>query len=93
MEHALIHAGRQVNEPWAIVAVCARGHEVDFYQDADTMDKNMNRWVALNRATDDNLREYSKAVDLIRERERLNNIYGIYKEPEPETAAGIIYPF
>lgn len=78
LEHAMIHAGRQVNEEWAIIACCARGQEVDFYQDAHTMDKNLNKWVALNRATDDELRAMSKAIDLIRERDRLNGIYGKY---------------
>ena len=80
-DHTIIFAGRQVQARWAIIPVCARGHEVDGYQDAHTMDKDMNRWVALNRATDDELRAVSRAVDYIRERARLNAVYGPYKGP------------
>lgn len=79
LEHAIIVAGRQMQARWAIVPICARGHEVDGYQDAHTMDKDMNKWVALNRATDDELRAISRAVNYIRERARLNSIYGPYK--------------
>lgn len=82
-EHALIYAGKQIQERWAIVPVCARGHEVDEYQDAGTMDKDMNRWVALNRATDEELRAISRATDYLRERDRLNTAYGPYTPPEP----------
>lgn len=78
-EHAIIFAGRQVNEPWAIVPLCERHHQVGVYQDAGTMEKQKNIWVALNRATDEALRAVSKAKDWIRERARLNAIYGPYK--------------
>jgi hypothetical protein len=95
LEHAIIHAGKQVNERWAIIACCARGQEVDSYQDAHTMDKNLNRWVAYNRAPEERLRELSKAVDLIRERERLNDIYGEYEPYElpANFREEINYPF
>lgn len=80
-EHAIIYASRRLNEYWAIVPICAKGHEVDAFQDAHTMNKDLNRWVALNRATDIELRSISKAIDYIRERDRLNKIYGVYKAP------------
>lgn len=78
LEHAIIFAGRQVQERWAIIPVCAAGQDVDHYQDSHRMDKEMNRWVALNRATDDELRAISRATDYIRERARLNEKYGRY---------------
>lgn len=78
-EHAIIVAGKQVQERWAIVPVCAAGQEVDDYQDAHTMDKDMNKWVALNRATDDELEAISRAIPYIRERARLNSSYGPYR--------------
>lgn len=91
-DHALKYAGRRLNEYWAIVPICARGHEVDEYQDAHTMDKTLNVWVALNRATDSELRAISKATDYIRERTRLNNIYGTYTPSKPLFAnVGIQY--
>jgi len=81
LEHALIYAGRQVQEKYAIIPVCAAGQEVDQFQDAGTMDKNRNKWVALNRATDEEIRSISKAFNYMRERDRLNGIYGLYIAP------------
>jgi len=80
-EHAIIFSGRQVQARWAIIPVCAAGQDVDYYQDSHRMDKKMNQWVALNRATDDELRAISRAIDYIRERARLNAIYGTYVSP------------
>lgn len=81
-EHAIKYAGHRLNEYWAIVPICARGHEVDEYQDAHTMNKELNVWVALNRATDDQLRAISKVPPgYIFERERLNKLYGVYTMP------------
>lgn len=79
LEHAIIYAGKQVQARWAIIPVCAAGQDVDQYQDSHRMNKEMNRWVALNRATDDELRAISKATDYLRERARLNTIYGPYR--------------
>lgn len=89
LEHALIFAGRQVQERFAIIPVCAAGQEVDQYQDAHTMDKNRNRWVALNRASEEELRSISKAIDYRRERDRLNAIYGPYIPPAIPTPRSV----
>ena len=51
-EHAILHAGKRVNEVWAIIRLCAWAHEVDQFQDAGGMVKNINRWIALGRITD-----------------------------------------
>lgn len=75
-EHALIYAGRQIDEAWAIVFLCARHHAVDEYQDCGDLQKEKNVWIALNQATDDELKKYSKVVPYIRERDRLNVKYG-----------------
>lgn len=82
MEHAMIYAGHQIQEKWAIVSICAAGQEVDRYQDAHTMNKELNRWVALNQATDDHLRTFTKA-NYIWERDRLNAKYGVWVMPLP----------
>ena len=92
-EHAVIHAGKQVDAKWAIISACARGQEVDQFQDAGTMDKRLNIWVALNRATDEELLAVSKAVDYVRLRRYLNSIYGEYVAPEPMGATAINYGF
>lgn len=75
-EHAIIYAGRQVNEVWAIIKICECHHGVNTYQDGGNFNKELNVWVALNRATDDELRAISKSVDYLALRERLNKKYG-----------------
>lgn len=75
-EHAIIYAGRQLQEKWAIVPICARHHEVDGYQDNGDLDKARNVHIALNRATAGQLGAISKAINYIALRERLNTIYG-----------------
>ncbi len=80
-EHAVIYAGRQVDKPWAIIPLCAKGHSVDHYQDGGDLDKEINLWIALNRATDSELAEVSKAIPYTRERARLNLKYGFYMPP------------
>ena len=77
-EHALIVAGRQVDEKFAIISCCAKGQEVDEYQDAHTMDKKLNVWVALNRATEEELASISKVINYQRLRDQLNKVYGTY---------------
>lgn len=78
IEHALIFGGRQVDEPFALVPLCARHHAVDEFQDGGALDKGKNIWIALNRATDTELKTISKAVDYLGMRKYLNSKYGIY---------------
>lgn len=92
-EHALIHAGRQVDEKFAIISCCARGQEVDEYQDAHTMDKKLNVWVALNRATQEELESISRVINYPRMREDLNKVYGEYQERVPVSELIINYSF
>jgi len=80
-EHTLIYAGRQIDEVWAIIKICAWHHSVDEFQDSGGLNKERNVWVALNRATDEELLKYSKAVDYIAMRKRLNQKYGEYQMP------------
>jgi len=49
LEHAIIYAGKQVNEKWAIDPVCAYHHCVDQYQDCGDIDKRFHEWVSLTR--------------------------------------------
>ncbi len=90
MEHALIYAGRQIQEKWAIVSLCARGQEVDHYQDAHTMNKELNVWVALNQATEDDLDRFPRA-DYKVLRDRLNAKYGTFTIPVVMEELGINY--
>lgn len=77
-EHALYFRGRQVQKRFAIIPLCELHHGIGKYLDAGTLLKDLNIWVALNRATDEELKEISKATDYTRMRERLNEKYGVY---------------
>lgn len=73
--HNLIFAGRQVNEVWCIIPLCEEIHQ----RVSEPEIKERVDWIMLNRATESELKQYSKSRDLIRERERLNKKLGIYK--------------
>lgn len=79
-EHTLIYAGKQINEKWAIIPLCEYHHSVGIHQDGDGLNKEKNIWVALNRATDEELINVSKANNYLFERNRLNNKYGKYSK-------------
>jgi hypothetical protein len=54
-EHAIINASKSVQAKWAVVPICEKGHAVNNYQDAGTMKKELNEWVAYSRATDEDI--------------------------------------
>jgi hypothetical protein len=54
-EHALIYAGKQVNEPWAIVPLCVYHHL------GPGMIKELNEYLAIRRATEADLAKYPRA--------------------------------
>lgn len=72
-EHAIIHAGRQLNEKWAIIPLCERHHSIGSYMDRGDLNKQENLRIALNRATDAELEAISKAINYKELRDRLNN--------------------
>ncbi len=59
-EHALIYAGKQIQEKWAIVPICAWAHDVDEFQDGHNLDKEKNEYLALMRATPEDLAKYPR---------------------------------
>jgi hypothetical protein len=71
--HAVIFASRQVNEKWAILPLARSVHEQVHREPY----KSMCMWIALNRATVDELRPYCKAIDYIAQRRYYNERYGI----------------
>lgn len=75
-EHTLIYAGKQIDEVWAIIKLCEYHHDVNTQQRNGDLDKEKNVWIALNRATESELRQYSKAIDYVKMREVLNKKYG-----------------
>lgn len=81
-EHAMYYANKKIQEKWAIPPICAKHHGVDVYQDGTGhAPKEIRVWVALNRATDEDLLRFSKVVNYTRERSRLNDKYGDYVAP------------
>lgn len=76
IEHALIYAGRQIDEIWNLIPLCEYHHAVNKHQDGGNLDKARNVHIALNRATTEQLEAFSKVINYVRERERLNKIYG-----------------
>lgn len=83
-DHALINSGRQVQMKRAIVALCAKGHSVDEFQDRGDHKPEVSRWIALNRLTNDELKSLSKVVSYGNERERLNVKYGVWEQRYPD---------
>lgn len=76
-EHAMTYAGRHIQEEWAILDICAFHHGVDQFQDRGDLNKEKHTWIALNRATEDQLRSISKSVDYLSLRKRLNLKYNV----------------
>lgn len=72
-EHAIIYKGKQLQKKWAIIPICWGAHR------GQDLVKEINVWIALNRATDQELKEISKAVNYIHKRNYLNKKYGIPK--------------
>ena len=70
--HALIFAGRQVNEKWCILPLAKEVHNniVRYKEKCD--------WIMLNRVDEKELLRYCKAVDYIRLKKELNKKYGEY---------------
>jgi len=75
IDHSLIFGGRQIEAMWNYVPLCAKHHGVDQFS-GGKVEKEKSHWIALNRATDEELKAKSKAVNYIHERNRLNKIYG-----------------
>lgn len=78
-EHAIIYAGKQLQEEWAILDICEYHHGVNNFQDRGDLRKEKHVWIALNRAPEDRLIALSKAENKIALRDRLNAKYGVYK--------------
>ena len=70
--HNLIFKGQQVNEKWCIIPVCKKHHDLIH---GSSEYKEMANFVMLNRTTDEELLKYSKAINYLEMKKRLNEIY------------------
>lgn len=85
-EHALIYAGKQVQERWAIVSLCERAHAVNRFQDAGTFKKELSVWVALNQGTEDDFKRFPRAFPPYHNvKARLNLKYGEWSQKNAPT--------
>lgn len=73
-EHVFYWKGSQLQRKWCIIPICWLVHR------GGKLDKTINEWIALNRATEPELDEISKAVNYKHKRDYLNKIYGKYTE-------------
>lgn len=83
--HAVTFKGRQLQERWCILPTCERHHGIGAWMDHGTFDNEKLLWVALNRATEDEMLSISRVVNYPRERSRLNGKYGVYIAPTMES--------
>jgi hypothetical protein len=74
-EHAVYYAGKQIDEPWAIVLLCEWAHSVGEWMDKGGLDKQINEWVVVNRMTIEDEDRYPK-VNWNQKRSYLNGIFG-----------------
>lgn len=91
-EHALIHGGQKVQQKFAIVPICEGAHNVGIYQDKHTMKKELHVWIALARATEQDLKDmcgegmykeigkFQKTYPWLDAKARLEAKYGPYNE-------------
>ena len=70
--HNFIFAGRQVNEKWCILPMAKSIHDREKEQEIKT---RLN-WIMFNRADNETLKKYSKAIDLLEIKELLNKKFG-----------------
>lgn len=71
--HNLIFGGKQVQAKFCILPACSEYHH-KFANRKDIRDR-LN-WVMLNRASDEEIAMYSKAISYKLERDRLNSVFG-----------------
>lgn len=71
-EHAMIHGSKKVQEIWAIIPLCPLVHL------GNELNKEINQWIALSRATDEEIEKYPR-TDWVQRRGYLVQKYGIFR--------------
>jgi len=59
-EHAVLYAGKQVQERWAILPLCEWHHSVNQFQDGGALNKRLNKEIAMARATPEDRAKYPR---------------------------------
>src|ERR1035437_9408260 len=72
--HNLQYAGERVNEKFCILPIA------DFVHRNIVKYKAKCNWIMLNRASESDLKRFSKARDYVKMKDTLNEIYGTYND-------------
>ena len=59
-EHCWVYASKQIQEHWAIIPLCERHHGVLSYQDRGDLQKDLNQWYSIHRASEDDFARYPR---------------------------------
>lgn len=87
-EPVVMHEGNPVLKRFAIVPLCWEARV------GSSSIRAINVWIALNRATTQELLDISRSIDYFRARADLNRIFGEYTEPVIHTIpVDIQYPW
>jgi|JI10StandDraft_1071094.scaffolds.fasta_scaffold65035_3 hypothetical protein len=76
IEHTLTFGAKQIGDAWSLLWLCTYHHAVEEHTNSGGLDKERNVHLALNQATDEELLKYSKAINYVEWRDRLNFKYG-----------------
>lgn len=87
-DHAIIVAGKQLQEGWAIVPLCEKAHGCGRWVDSDDRNPEISQWIALERASHTRLEALSRAIDYIQLRLYLRAKFGRYV-PSIEALRGL----
>jgi hypothetical protein len=87
-EHTITFAGKQLQAKFAILALCERGHSVLSHMEDGDLNKEVNEWIMLNRATDAEIAGISKAINYTHRKKYLNDKYGVWEMQYPAGARG-----
>jgi hypothetical protein len=90
-EHAVIIGGKSSQIKSLIISLCAKGHDVDQFQDSHNMNKELNQWVAYSRTSDDVIKQmcgdlpstpetFSKARSHLQRKKYLVEKYGVWNQ-------------
>ena len=68
-DHTIFFAGKSLQEKWAIIPTCWLVHR------GGLLNREIQTWIALNRATPERLKELSRGTNYVALKERLDRKY------------------
>lgn len=83
IEHVFIHAGRQIDELFNFLPLCTFHHAVNEHQDGGDLNKELNEYLALCRATMPDLIKYPRVSWWLRFTYLHNKFANLSTKPTP----------